>query len=73
MCFICRVLLALVLSRIVIRLVLYGAGVTLLVALAEVVRAALLRDGLVVLGVVGMVLVVSVGTAFVRRRARQAA
>ncbi|MEU6331512.1 hypothetical protein ABZ851_30175 [Streptomyces sp. NPDC047049] len=73
MCFICRVLLALALSRIVIRLVLYGAGVTLLAALTEVVRAALLRDGSVMLGAVGMILVATWGTAFVRRRARQAA
>ncbi|MFB6881233.1 hypothetical protein ACFCY8_10405 [Streptomyces noursei] len=72
MCFICGVLIALTFSRLVIRLLLYGLGIALLAALAEAVRAALLRDGLAILGAVGLVLIVSatVSSAVVGRRGR---
>ncbi|MFD3422665.1 hypothetical protein [Streptomyces decoyicus] len=77
MCFICRVLLALALTRVVVRLVLYGLGVVLLAVLAQGVRVALLRDGLVVLGTVGAVLVASAiaswGAALIRRGGRRGA
>ncbi|GGX53002.1 hypothetical protein GCM10010341_87870 [Streptomyces noursei] len=63
MCFICRVLIALTLSRLFVRLILYSLGIALLAALAEAVRAALLRNGMAILGAVVLVLVVSVAVS----------
>lgn len=77
MCFICRVLCAILLTRIVVRILLYGLGLALLIALTFPARALFfaLRDGLADIGVVGPALavlaavLVGTGIVFGRRRA----
>ncbi|WP_431984114.1 hypothetical protein [Streptomyces qinglanensis] len=76
MCFICRLLLAVLLARFVGRLLLWGMGLALLVALIAPARAVFLAlgDVLTTLGMVGppltvlVIALICVGLAIVVRR-----